>query len=218
MSIMRGVGNVAREIVKEWRGVNNVARELVKEWRGVGNVAREYFGNEMYIIKDGVAMVDYKSIPFWDYYSAAASNVLDNVTQGNGYLNVYSYGYSDMAALITKDGIDLTNYSKLNIEVDVQIYTDHAGGGYNTARLYVTSAIPSGITTGSPAASCSETLKAYTLYSDQNSPSYSTTFTSVSKSYDISSVDSIGYISVGASTWNWGNEYANVRIKNLWLS
>lgn len=218
MSEYRGVGNVARKNKKKYRGVSNVARTIKKEYRGVDNVARKFFGGDMYIIKDGVALVDYRIIPFWDYYSSSTTNVLDNVTQGNGYLNVYSYGYSDIAAIITSDGINLSNYSKVSIEADVQIYTEEPSVGWNTARLYITSTIPSGLTTGSPAAGSDKTIKSYAIYTDQNGIPHNTAYTSVSKTYDISDVKSIGYIAVGASTWNYGYEYANVRIKNLWLS
>ena len=193
-----------------WVTCSFVKRYVNGEWITI-------YPTERYLIKGGEFTTTYTVIPLWIDY--AGGNLSDNVTKNSaGYINIYSSGYSDMAVVVINEPINLAGYTKLNIEADAQIYLDN-GSYANTARVGILSAIPAGLTQGNPSRNVSEVAFTNIFYQyGGNAVAHSTTYYPANACVDISKVNITGYIFVGISSWNYGTEYSNLRIKNLWLS
>ena len=208
-----------------WNNVSAIKRYSGGAWVNC-SFAKKYingawetiYPSERYLIKDGAIKEGYSVIPLWVDY--AGGNLTDNITENTaaGYTNIYSSGYSDMAVMVF-DAMDLSRYSKLNIEAEAQMYLVSSSYA-NSAVTGVLSEMPKGISQGSPAMGVSELAyhNAFYIYGNASGTAQSNKYYPANVSLDISWINITGYIFIGVSSWNYNTEYSNLRVKNLWLS
>lgn len=209
----RGVNNVARKVKKQWRGVDNLAREIKKEWRGVSNVARQVFSGDLYLIQNGKYNFDFITINAWDKYTAPDSAF--KVTEGDQYIEIYNYGYR-MGAVITKNAIDLSQYSTLNIECEVKLKSNDTNSKnyvFIGASTDNTNALTNNTSTGGSTLG-EQVIFRQSVYSKSGSMS---DFEEVMYALDISNYSDLGYIFAYPSSLLRTDDESYLRIKNLWL-
>ena len=205
----RGIGGVARKITKRYIGIGGVARNVKARYRGIGGVARQTFASDLYLIKDGEYQVDFTTTAVWESYGMGKNY---KVTEGEGYIELYNDD-TGMAALITEDGIDLSQYSKINIECEVSMYTP-LSSAYNRAAIGAYDSTEEALGTGNPWTPGDGTIFYKDFYSAKGS---AIDFVEVSKSYDISDYTDVGHVFVYGTSYNLSGDYSYIRIKNLWL-
>lgn len=213
MGLYRGVNNVARKVVEQYRGINNVARRIREEYRGINNVARQIYGSELYLIRDGEYEVDFQNTSVWSYYPITNSSTKFSVTDEEEYIQIYNEGFF-MGGIITTDAIDLSRYSKMNIEAEVLLDIEGTTARNRAAiGAYDSAADAVGAGTGSAWAAGEGTIFYKDIYTGIDTGGVSVP---VSQSYDISSSE-LGHIFAYVTSYNYGSDYSYLRIKNLWL-
>ena len=214
MGVFRCVDGVARKVIAEYKGVNGIARKVVREYKGINGVARKIFGDEkLYLIRDGEYEVDFTTTSVWSYYPITNSSSKFKVTDAEEYIEVYNESYN-MGGIITTDAIDLSKYSKINIEADVLLYVQN---------LYLENRATIGAYDSVPAALGGGTSNVWTagegtIFSKDvyYGTGDGTTVVPVSQSYDISSSE-LGHIFAYTTSFNLSSDRSSLRIKNLWL-
>ena len=209
MSMKKHTGSAWENItsVKRYSGGSWVNCSFVKKY--VDGEWKKIYPTDYYLIKDGKYQVDFSTTSVWSYSLVGSSF---KVTEGDGYIQIYNMGYS-MGAIITSNTIDLSQYSTINIEADISMYT--SGSTYlNRAAIGAYDSIPDALGYGSTWTPGTGTIFYKDFYTVAGN---STTFVSVSKSYSISNYTADGHIFVYGTSYNLGSDYSYVRIKNLWL-
>ena len=213
MALFRGVNGIARQVVEQHRGINNVARKITEEYRSINGVARKTFESELYLIRNGEYEVDFQNTSVWSYYPITHSSSKFKVTDTEQYIEIYNESFN-MGGIITTDAIDLSSYSKLNIEADVLLNIEGTSA-MNRAAIgaYDSAAEAIGAGTASAWKAGDGTIFAKDIYTGTDTGGVAVP---VTKSYDISSSE-LGHIFAYVTSYNYGTDYSYLRIKNLWL-
>lgn len=165
---------------------------------------------KLYLIKNGLFSVPFTVVQTWNDYSIGDSFYY---TENEGYIEIYNIGYY-MGSLITSNSYDISKYSTINIEYDINITTASASLNVGVRYgLYSTNTDPlykghqSTENYGTSMINCLEFYKGSTTDG----------FISLTYSGDISGITSMAYISPHTVTWDGTKTNAYFRIKNLWL-